>query len=143
MRGSELEIACEAFELTTRLCKIPLWPITQIIIIAPGPYFSKCILDVFVPATKIGDATIGRHWPCHGCPGYEAAIAQLAPSLPKEHFGSFLLFTHRALSPRHRLSLPESLAQLCWHHRRQSGLLEDAQPEKRRRLWRARSSVDE
>lgn len=56
-------------------------------------YFTKCILDLFMPASGLPDEVVGWAWPTR-CPGYLAAAAVLAPGLPKEELMKFLLWLH-------------------------------------------------
>lgn len=56
-------------------------------------YFTKCVLDLFMPCSGLPDVVIGWAWPTD-CPGYMAALEVLVPGLPKEELMKFLLFVH-------------------------------------------------
>lgn len=56
-------------------------------------YFTKCILDIFMPVSRLPDVVIGWAWPTQ-CPGYIAAAKVLVPGLPQKEMMKFLLWVH-------------------------------------------------
>ena len=89
-----------------------------------GDYGIKLMLDLLVLMSGVPPAAISR-WPTD-CPGYRRELAIIFPGLhPAEHLQA-LYWVHRELGKTWRFQFPESCAQLCWHHRRESGVLDDA-----------------
>lgn len=76
-------------------------------------YFTKCVLDLFMPVSGLPDAVIGWKWPTH-CPGYLEAAHVLVPGLPKEELMKFLLFIHMRPGPsttKHETPTTKSTAE--------------------------------
>lgn len=101
-------------------------------------YFTKCVLDVFVPAAKLPDVIVANNWPVKNCEGYLQAMQLVVPGMARDESSvrEFLHYVHRKLSPKHGLSYPESLAQLCWFHRRTAGSLDDGNSDRPPSGWR-------
>jgi len=60
-----------------------------------GPYFFKCVLDMFMPLSKLPEWIVGSEWPVD-CPGYKSAMQKIAPGIDKKDTGRFLLYVHRS-----------------------------------------------
>ena len=89
-----------------------------------GDYGIKLMLDMLVLTGGAPQETLSR-WPTD-CPGYQIALATLFPGLPPSEHLQALYWVHRELGKTWRFQFPESCAQLCWDHRRQTGALDDA-----------------
>jgi hypothetical protein len=89
-----------------------------------GPYFLKQVLDLMVGCKLVAEEHIST-WPIRGCPGYEYGLKKLAPRLPASQYLKALYYVHQRLSPKHRLSFPESCMQLCFQKKRKAGTLRD------------------
>ena len=89
-----------------------------------GDYGIKCMLDMLVLTGGVPPEALSR-WPT-ACPGYQSALTTLFPGLPPAAHLRALYWIHVQLGKTWRFDLPESCAQLCWHHRRQRGALDDA-----------------
>ena len=63
-----------------------------------GPYFLKCVLDLFLPLSKLPESSVGSEWPV-SCPGYQSAMKVLVPKLPREMASRFLLYIYRSRVP--------------------------------------------
>ena len=88
-----------------------------------GDYGIKLMLDMLVLSGGVPPEALSR-WPTD-CPGYRNALATLFPRLPSAEHLRALHWVHRELGKTWRLQFPESCAQLCWDHRRQSGVFDD------------------
>lgn len=73
-----------------------------------GPYFLKCVLDMFLPLSRLPEWIVGTEWPVD-CPGYKSAMHVLAPGLTKVDAGRFLLYVHRSRA----LAVFASLSVVC------------------------------
>ena len=89
-----------------------------------GDYGIKAMLDMLVMQGSVPQWVLSR-WPTD-CPGYRIALATLFPGLPPADHLTALYWVHRELGKTWRFLFPESCAQLCWDHRRQTGALDDA-----------------
>ena len=90
---------------------------------AIGEYNVKCMLDMAVVLGAVPDWTLSR-WPV-ACPGYTSGLAMLFPGLPKAAQLQALYWVHMQLCLHWRFTLPESVAHLCWYHRRMAGQFDD------------------
>jgi len=61
-------------------------------------YFTKCVLDLFMPVSGLPDHVIGWAWPTR-CPGYLAAANVLVPGLPIGELMRLLLWIHLRPEP--------------------------------------------
>ena len=89
-----------------------------------GDYGLKLMLDLLVLTGAAPQETLSR-WPVD-CPGYRAALATMFPGLPPAEHLRALYWVHRELRQTWPFEFPESCAQLCWDHRRITGVLDDA-----------------
>ena len=92
-----------------------------------GEYGIKLMLDMAVLLGAVPPAAISR-WPV-ACPGYAETLAVVFPGLPAALHLQALYWVHRSFARTWRFQFPESCAQLCWDHRRQSWIVDDQQME--------------
>ena len=90
---------------------------------AIGEYSVKCMLDMVVVLGAAPDWTVSC-WPV-ACPGYTSGLAMLFPGLPTQARLQALYWVHMQLCLHWRFEFPESVAHLCWHHRRVTGQFDD------------------
>ena len=81
------------------------------------------MLDMLVMQGSVPEWVLSR-WPVD-CPAYRSSLATLFPGLPVQDHLVALYWVHMELGKKWRFMFPESCAQLCWGHRRQSGALDD------------------
>ena len=88
-----------------------------------GDYGIKLALDMVVMLGGVPPEALSR-WPTD-CPGYTEKLKSFFPGLPAADHLRALYWIHRELGKSWRFAFPESCAQLCWDHRRETGALDD------------------
>ena len=87
-------------------------------------YMMKVTLDPLIAVGVVKDSHLSR-WPT-GCPGYQAFLEQTYPNIDKSDYLACMQHIHWELSHLHNFNFCDTMAQLCWDHRRQSGSLHDS-----------------
>ena len=86
-------------------------------------YMMKVTLDPLMATGVIKDAHLSR-WPAD-CPGYQPFLHETYPGIPKSGRLGCLYHLHWEISHRYHFNVNDTVAQLCWDHRRASGALRD------------------
>ena len=88
-----------------------------------GDYMVKGALDVAVVSRAITPGTISA-WPLR-CPAFVKALPVFYPGIGRELWFLAFCHWHQFIGVSRNLSFPCALSQLCWDHRRRSGVLRD------------------
>ena len=87
-------------------------------------YMMKVTLDPLMAVAVVKDSHLSR-WPT-GCPGYKSFLTETYPNIDKTEYLACMQHIHWELSHLHNYHFGDTMAQLCWDHRRASGSLRDS-----------------